>query len=144
MPLLSAKRGLDLVLSAAGLVVSWPVWAALAALITLEDGGPIFFTQERVGQNGKPSRALKFRSMRTDAEMATERERMQLIMSVPELWAASLGNITKTLSTMTELSARRVGRAPDDPAVRNVIGAMFGVLLTVALDWGRNPEVDRL
>jgi AcrR family transcriptional regulator len=78
----------------------------------------------------------------TDAEMATERERMQLIMSVPELWAASLGNVTKTLATMTELSARRVGRAPDDPAVRNVIGAMFGVLLIAALDWGGNPDTD--
>jgi AcrR family transcriptional regulator len=78
----------------------------------------------------------------TDAEMATERERMQLIMSVPDLWAASFGNIRKTLATMTELSARRVGRAPDDPAVRNVIGAMFGVMLTVALDWGGDPDAD--
>lgn len=77
-----------------------------------------------------------------DAELATERERMQLIISVPELWAASLGNITKTLATMIELSARRVGRPPDDPAVRNTIGAMFGVLLVAALDWGRDPESD--
>jgi AcrR family transcriptional regulator len=78
----------------------------------------------------------------TDEEMATERERMQLVMSVPELWAASLGNITKTIATMTELSARRVGRPADDPAVRNTIGAMFGVLLMTALEWGRDPETD--
>lgn len=78
----------------------------------------------------------------TDAELATERERLQLIMSVPELWAASLGNVTKTLATMTELSARRVDRSPDDPAVRTVIGAMFGVMLMVAFEWGRDPEAD--
>jgi AcrR family transcriptional regulator len=80
----------------------------------------------------------------TDTEMATELERMRLVMSVPELWAGSLANITKTLATMTELSARRVGRSADDPAVRNAIGAMFGVLLMTALDWRRGPETDLL
>lgn len=80
----------------------------------------------------------------SEDEMATELERMRLVMSVPELWAASLGNITKTIATMTELSARRVGRPADDPAVRNTIGAMFGVLLLTALEWGRGPEADLL
>jgi len=80
----------------------------------------------------------------TDVELATELERMQLIMSVPELWAGSLGNITTMLTTMTELSARRVGRAADDPAVRGVIGAMFGVLLATALDWGGRSDADLL
>ena len=69
-------------------------------------------------------------------------ERMRLIMSVPELWAGSLANITTMLTAMTELSARRVGREADDPAVRTAIGAMFGVLLVAALDWGRDPEAD--
>ncbi len=78
----------------------------------------------------------------TAEEMATERERMQLILSVPELWATSLGNVTKTVDTMTELSARRVGREPDDPVVRNIIGAMFGVLLMTAFEWAREPEAD--
>jgi AcrR family transcriptional regulator len=76
----------------------------------------------------------------TEDEWATERARMQLVISIPELWAASLRNITKTITAMTELSARRVGRPADDPAVRNTIGAMFGVLLVVALDWSANPE----
>ena len=78
----------------------------------------------------------------TAEEMATERERMQLILSVPELWANSLGNVTKVLDTMTALSARRVGREADDPAVRNVIGSMFGVLLVTAFEWARDPAAD--
>ncbi len=78
----------------------------------------------------------------TDAEMATELERGRLILSVPELWAASLGNVTKTLGTMVELSARRVGRTPDDLPVRYAIGAIFGVLLTATLEWNRNPDAD--
>jgi len=65
-----AKRGLDVALSSVGLVASLPLWAVVAALIKLEDGGPVFFTQERVGQKGRSFRALKFRSMRIDAEAA--------------------------------------------------------------------------
>jgi lipopolysaccharide/colanic/teichoic acid biosynthesis glycosyltransferase len=62
------KRWLDVALSGAGLVVSSPIWFVIAVLIKTEDGGPIFFSQERVGQGGREFRALKFRSMKTDAE----------------------------------------------------------------------------
>ena len=62
------KRLLDIVLSGGGLVVSSPVWLLIAALIKLEDGGPLFFSQERVGLGGRVFRALKFRSMIVDAE----------------------------------------------------------------------------
>ncbi len=63
-----AKRALDVALAGAGLLASAPVWLVLAALIKVEDGGPIFFAQERVGKQGRPFRALKFRSMVPDAE----------------------------------------------------------------------------
>ena len=66
----TAKRLLDLLLSGSGLIVSSPLWLLIAVLIKLEDGGPIFFSQERVGQDGHEFRALKFRSMRVDAERA--------------------------------------------------------------------------
>ncbi len=62
------KRAFDIVLSAAGLAASAPLWAALAAIIKAEDGGPVFFRQERVGLRGRPFLAFKFRSMRPDAE----------------------------------------------------------------------------
>jgi len=66
-----AKRLLDIVLAGGGLVVSAPLWAAIAALIKIEDGGPVFFSQERVGCRGRRFEAMKFRSMIVDAEAAT-------------------------------------------------------------------------
>ena len=63
-----AKRLLDVFLAASGLIVSAPVALILSALIKLEDGGPIFFSQERVGRHGRPFHAMKFRSMVPDAE----------------------------------------------------------------------------
>jgi lipopolysaccharide/colanic/teichoic acid biosynthesis glycosyltransferase len=65
------KRAFDFALAGTGLVLSAPLWAAFAAAIKIEDGGPIFFTQERVGIRGGTFMALKFRSMRPDAEAAT-------------------------------------------------------------------------
>jgi lipopolysaccharide/colanic/teichoic acid biosynthesis glycosyltransferase len=64
----AAKRVFDALLSTAGLVVSAPVFGAIALAIKLEDGGRVFYTQERVGQYGKPFRLYKFRSMVEDAE----------------------------------------------------------------------------
>ena len=62
------KRALDIALSGFGLLISSPLWLLFAAAIKLEDGGPVFFSQERVGFGGRVFEALKFRSMRTDAE----------------------------------------------------------------------------
>jgi lipopolysaccharide/colanic/teichoic acid biosynthesis glycosyltransferase len=57
------KRAFDIALSGVGLMLSAPVWAFAAAAIKLEDGGPVFFRQPRVGQNGSVFTVLKFRSM---------------------------------------------------------------------------------
>ena len=65
------KRLLDIALSGAGLIVSAPLWAVIAVLIKMGDGGPIFFSQERVGLGGRRFSALKFRSMIVDAEART-------------------------------------------------------------------------
>ena len=62
------KRAFDATLAGLGLVVSAPLWALIAAAIRIEDRGPIFYSQERVGLGGRPFVALKFRSMRPDAE----------------------------------------------------------------------------
>ncbi|MEP6593249.1 MAG: sugar transferase [Acidobacteriota bacterium] len=66
-----AKRALDVFLSSIGLLASAPVWIAIALAVKAEDGGPIFYTQQRVGLGGRHFRALKFRSMRPDAEAQT-------------------------------------------------------------------------
>jgi Undecaprenyl-phosphate glucose phosphotransferase len=62
------KRGMDLAIAAAALVVVVPALPLLALAIWLEDRGPIFYRQERMGLDGKPFMILKLRSMRSDAE----------------------------------------------------------------------------
>ena len=65
------KRGMDAVMSAAGLFLLTfviPVLPLVALAIWLEDRGPIFYRQERMGLDGKPFMIWKFRSMRVDAE----------------------------------------------------------------------------
>jgi len=62
------KRAMDIVISSAALVLLAPVYAAVALAIKLDDGGPVLFRQERVGQHGVPFRMHKFRSMAVDAE----------------------------------------------------------------------------
>ena len=65
------KRLFDASLAGVGLVVSAPFWIVIPLAITLEDGGPVFFPQARVGLKGRVFGALKFRSMRPDAEALT-------------------------------------------------------------------------
>ena len=67
-PIPPAKRALDVALSGAGLLLSAPLWAVAALAIKLDDGGPVFYSQERVGEGGRLFRAWKFRSMVPDAE----------------------------------------------------------------------------
>jgi lipopolysaccharide/colanic/teichoic acid biosynthesis glycosyltransferase len=62
------KRLFDCSLAAAGLLVSLPLWAIIVFAIKMEDGGPVFFPQDRVGLAGRVFRVLKFRSMVPDAE----------------------------------------------------------------------------
>ena len=65
------KRAFDILVAAAGLVVFSPVALLIALAIKLDDGGPVLFTQDRVGRNGRPFPAYKFRSMIVDAEKGT-------------------------------------------------------------------------
>ncbi len=64
----TGKRALDLLASAALLVLLAPVMAAVAVLVAFTDGRPILYSQERVGRAGAPYRLWKFRTMRRDAE----------------------------------------------------------------------------
>jgi lipopolysaccharide/colanic/teichoic acid biosynthesis glycosyltransferase len=63
-----AKRSFDIALSGLGLACSWPLWGLIALAIWIDDGRPIFFTQDRVGMGGRVFRVWKFRSMIADAE----------------------------------------------------------------------------
>ena len=65
------KRAFDTTLAGVGLMISAPLWAIFAAAIRIEDGGPVFYRQSRVGLGGRTFDALKFRSMHADAERST-------------------------------------------------------------------------
>jgi exopolysaccharide biosynthesis polyprenyl glycosylphosphotransferase len=67
----SAKRAFDLVVALSALLLLSPVMLGVAVAIWLEDRGPIFYRQVRMGLDGKPFQILKFRSMRVGAESET-------------------------------------------------------------------------
>jgi sugar transferase (PEP-CTERM system associated) len=62
------KRGFDLVCSTIILIMAFPLMLLAALAVKLEDRGPVFYSQERVGKDGKTFFVHKFRSMRVDAE----------------------------------------------------------------------------
>ncbi len=65
------KRGFDLLVAGMALLVLSPVMLAVAIAIWLEDRGPVFYRQVRMGLDGKPFKIVKFRSMRVGAEAET-------------------------------------------------------------------------
>jgi exopolysaccharide biosynthesis polyprenyl glycosylphosphotransferase len=64
-----AKRLVDILGAAVGLVLISPLMMLMAVLIKLDSRGPVFYAQERMGLDARPFRMLKFRSMRQDAEV---------------------------------------------------------------------------
>jgi exopolysaccharide biosynthesis polyprenyl glycosylphosphotransferase len=72
------KRLIDIIISALGLLFLAPLLLLVAALIKMNDGGPIFYRAERIGENGRRFRMLKFRSMVVDAD------RLEIVVSQNE------------------------------------------------------------
>ena len=62
------KRVVDVAVSALALALLWPLGLLIGAAVTLGDGGPAFFRQERVGRGGRTFRMWKFRTMIVGAE----------------------------------------------------------------------------
>jgi lipopolysaccharide/colanic/teichoic acid biosynthesis glycosyltransferase len=62
------KRPFDMGLAGLGLLFSAPLWAIASLAIKLEDGGPVFFRQERWGRGKRPIRVYKFRTMVPNAK----------------------------------------------------------------------------
>lgn len=71
------KRGMDLLVSIALLLITWPFWVALAILIKMESRGPVFLRQERVGMDGKVFLMIKFRSMEDGVDDHAHRDLMR-------------------------------------------------------------------
>ena len=68
------KRTFDLVISALAIVLLLPFWLLIALLIKLDSKGPVFYTQERVGMDGRLFLLYKFRTMAADADSELHRE----------------------------------------------------------------------
>jgi exopolysaccharide biosynthesis polyprenyl glycosylphosphotransferase len=64
----AVKRMVDRVAGLLGSLLVCSLVPLLALLIRLDDGGPVFFRQERIGRGGRPFQIWKFRTMRMDAE----------------------------------------------------------------------------
>ena len=67
-PQLALKRLMDVVISGCALLVLWPVLLLIALAIKIDDPGPVFYRQVRVGKGGKAFRIFKFRTMVVDAD----------------------------------------------------------------------------
>jgi sugar transferase (PEP-CTERM system associated) len=65
------KRGVDILMAAAGLLFAAPLMLLTACAVRLDSPGPFLYRQERVGENGRIFTLYKFRSMRIDAESDT-------------------------------------------------------------------------
>jgi len=62
------KRAFDLLIATLGLLLVWPIMLLVAIAIKLDSPGPVFFKQQRVGENARVFTMIKFRSMVVDAE----------------------------------------------------------------------------
>jgi AcrR family transcriptional regulator len=69
----------------------------------------------------------------TDADKERFRENAQLTAQVPEIRARALDEFTRTMEGIAEALAARVGRPPDDFAVRTLAGAIIGVIMSASL-----------
>jgi len=104
------KRCFDVAVSACSLILLAPLLALTALAIKLEDGGPVFFRQRRVGRGNHFFRILKFRSMRveqadSDGNVSASREderitrigkfiRRTSIDELPQLWSVLRGDMS--------------------------------------------------
>jgi AcrR family transcriptional regulator len=75
-----------------------------------------------------------------DAEVFAETTR--LTFSVPEIREKAVDELVRTTDQISAAIARRVGAAPDDFEVRNMAGAIIGVIMSASMPWGADQPVD--
>ena len=84
-------------------------------------------------------KVLSRQAVRDDAFV---RERIELVTRTPELRAAMLDQFAQQVEVMAELIARRAGKDPNDFAVRNMAGALLGVLIAAYFATAEHPGTD--
>ncbi len=132
------KRPFDIALSFAGLVLSSPLWLFFGLLIWLQDKGPVFYGQERVGKNGRIFKAMKFRSMIVDAEKGSGAVqavandprvtkigrvlRATAMDELPQLWNIFIGDMSFVGPRALRPHEKEVQGDPDTRAIEDIPG----------------------
>lgn len=88
------KRLLDIVLSALGLLVLLPVFALIAVAIEVDDPGPVFFRQKRVGIHKTHFQIMKFRTMKVE----TPKDTPTHLLANPEQYITRVGKVLRKTS----------------------------------------------
>ena len=88
------KRLLDIVLSGCGIIVLAPVYLILAVAIKIDDPGPVFFRQRRVGIHKTHFQILKFRTMK----MNTPKDTPTHLLENPQQYITRVGGVLRKLS----------------------------------------------
>jgi lipopolysaccharide/colanic/teichoic acid biosynthesis glycosyltransferase len=88
-------RAVDLVLAGSVLLVLAPLMALVAVLVRCTSRGSVLFAQTRLGQDGKPFRMLKFRTMYADCDDRLHREYVQKLLTTPAESLRSPGGLYK-------------------------------------------------
>lgn len=88
------KRIIDIMLSMVGIICLIPVWIVLIPAIFIDDPGPIFFTQKRVGVHNKYFKILKFRTMKVD----TPHDMPTHMLENPEQYITRVGGFLRKTS----------------------------------------------
>ena len=88
------KRILDIILSGCGILVLAPVYLILAIAIKVDDPGPVFFRQKRVGIHKTHFNILKFRTMKMD----TPRDMPTHLLTNPEQYITRVGKVLRKFS----------------------------------------------
>jgi AcrR family transcriptional regulator len=78
----------------------------------------------------------------TPEELDRFRETTALTMTVPEVRARALDEFARTIEQIAVAVARRTGRSPDDFVVRNLAGAVIGVIMSATMPWDAIPTAD--
>ena len=88
------KRGIDLLLSLAGIIVLSPILLILCLAIKIDSKGPVIFKQKRVGKNKSHFYIYKFRTMKVD----TPQETPTHLLSNPDFFITRVGKFLRKTS----------------------------------------------
>jgi exopolysaccharide biosynthesis polyprenyl glycosylphosphotransferase len=119
-----SKRTLDLVVSSLMVALAAPLMLLAALAVKLEDRGPVFYRQRRVGEEGREFQMLKFRTMRVDAdELRDTHTEAELITKVGRVLRKTHMNETPQLLQVLKGDMTLVGPRPEPPELVEALGA---------------------